>query len=74
MVGNPQQASLMMLPLALATIGLLASIVMIFVIRARAGAAPGAAVVAKDAAFTRGIHDVGDIELEVEAIPRHYPG
>ncbi|NNC54756.1 MAG: sodium-translocating pyrophosphatase, partial [Pseudomonadales bacterium] len=44
MVGDPQQSSLMLLPLGLATIGLIASIIMIFVVRSRASAEPGAAL------------------------------
>ncbi|MGB5323903.1 MAG: sodium-translocating pyrophosphatase, partial [Pseudomonadales bacterium] len=44
MIGDPLQSELMMLPLALATIGLVASVIMIFVVRARSGAAPGAAL------------------------------
>ena len=43
-VGDPLQAAKMFLPLALATLGLVASIVMIFVVRSRASASPGAAL------------------------------
>ncbi|NNL56696.1 MAG: sodium-translocating pyrophosphatase [Pseudomonadales bacterium] len=44
MVGNPNQSAMMVLPLALATLGLVASIIMIFVVRARASASPSAAL------------------------------
>ena len=44
MVNHTHQTELMMLPLALATLGLVASIIMIFVVRARANASPGAAL------------------------------
>jgi K(+)-stimulated pyrophosphate-energized sodium pump len=43
-MGVASQTEMMVLPLALATIGLLASIVMIFVVRARASASPAAAL------------------------------
>ena len=44
MVGVTNQAELMFLPLGLASIGLIASIIMIFVVKTRAGAAPAAAL------------------------------
>ena len=44
MTASTNQAGMMFLPLALATLGLLASIIMIFVVRARSSASPGAAL------------------------------
>lgn len=44
MIGNPNMSSMMVLPLALSSIGLIASVVGIFIVRSRSAAAPEAAL------------------------------